>query len=208
MRRLQNQKQGVIESSHSSSNDSDDEGDDESEEIASDSFVDDDGDGHVELPQQFSNNALQTPHFKFKVTFHYVLLLVMRGAQVLPLRGADADYFVPPLRFWRRRMADFRDSRVRGQIWKPSLVRKLDTRPSFVAKRLEFPVDSCAACNRRGRISTFVITLEGDAYNRENYEPLTDNESRPKELNMGERTGSLQYTHERELLQASHRSVS
>lgn len=106
--------------------------------IAEDSdFIEDDG-GEVPdnlLPHQFSLNSAQTPEFKFKVVFHYLLYLVMKGSKVLPLRGEIADYFEPHLRDVRRRMQGLRDGSVRSQIWKIAFVRNLDKYPKFTVSR-------------------------------------------------------------------------
>lgn len=88
------------------------------------------------LPFEFSMNSAQSTEFKFKVVFHYFVLLVIKGPKVLPLKDQLADYFLPNLADLRRRMQGYRDARVRSQIWRTEFVQSLKKFPSFSVSRL------------------------------------------------------------------------
>lgn len=135
LRKLRDQRLGIVASS------SDDESESESDStsgtsdsLASQEFIVEDG-GVVQeglLPHQFSLNSAQTPEFKFKVVFHYFVLLVMKGPTVLPLRGENASYMLPQLEDQRRKMNDFKEGRVRSQIWRVELVDGLKSYPNYI----------------------------------------------------------------------------
>lgn len=55
----------------------------------------------------------------------------MNGTKVLPLKGDNAEYFLPQLKDLRRRMDGFKDGRVRSQIWPMRLVKALEKYPDF-----------------------------------------------------------------------------
>ena len=150
LRRLKNQRLGIVtstteedddhgdsasdsDSGSSSDSDSDSDSDSGSESGEGDFIEDDSGLGKtVVLPHQFSLDSAQTPEFKFKVVFHYLVMLNVRGPGVLPLRGDAKDYFQPPLEHLRRMIAGHRDARVRSQIWRSDFVKALQTYPNFV----------------------------------------------------------------------------
>lgn len=104
------------------------------DEFTSDSdFIEDDG-GVVPddlLPHQFSLNSTQSPEYKFKVVFHYLLLLVMGGPKTLPLKGELKEYLMPNVHDLRRRLGGLRDGSVRSQIWRTDFVRALEKYPQF-----------------------------------------------------------------------------
>jgi hypothetical protein len=146
LRKLKAKKSGIIEvdtDEESEEHDEDDEDDDTSDSAhdsrkggrphSENSFIEDDG-GVVPddaLPAQFSVNNNQTPEYNFKVVFHYFLLLVIEGSDVLPLKGENQTYFIPQLEVLRRKMRDFRDSRVRSQIWPRNYVNALQAFPRY-----------------------------------------------------------------------------
>ena len=138
IRKLKNKRLGIVESSTDSEDDEEEEEEEDKddssvESVAEDDFIIDDG-GRVAdgvLPHEFSLNASQTPEFKFKVVFHYLSLLVVKGSKILPLKGEDADYFLPNLNDLRRRIVGYRDARARSQIWHPNLVNALKTYPNL-----------------------------------------------------------------------------
>jgi hypothetical protein len=135
IRKLKNQRLGIVESSSPESESSSkaiftsDSAPDTDEE----NWIVEDGGvvGEGLLPHQFSFNSIQTPEFKFKVVFHYFLLLVIKGPGVLPLKGDTAEYLLPQLRDLRRRLEGFKNSRVRSQIWRTDFVRALEAFPVF-----------------------------------------------------------------------------
>lgn len=136
IRKLKNQRLGIVESwsseSESSSeatytSDSAPDTDEEENWIVEDGGVV----GEGLLPHEFSFNSIQTPEFKFKVVFHYFLLLVIKGPGILPLKGDTAEYLLPQLRDLRRRLEGFKNSRVRSQIWRTDFVRALEAFPVF-----------------------------------------------------------------------------
>lgn len=99
----------------------------------SDDFIEDDGGvvpDHL-MPHQFSLNSTQSPEYKYKVVFHYLLLLVMGGPKTLPLKGELKEYLMPNLRDLRRRLGGLKDGSVRSQIWRTDFVRALDRYPQF-----------------------------------------------------------------------------
>lgn len=118
----------------SGDNDDDDREEDVAEEDISNFIVDDGSQSLAEdlLPPEFSRNALQSTEYKFRVVFHYFLLLAMKGAEhVLPLDKKTREYFGPPLADLRRRMQDYRNNRVRSQVWNRELVQVLEKYPIF-----------------------------------------------------------------------------
>lgn len=140
LRKANNKRKGIVEDTTSEEeSESEDEGEVEDavqggevdEEDDDDFISDDDDDGPVQLPHEFSNNSIQTPEFKYKVVFHYLLYLVMKGSKALPLRGENAEYFEPHLRDVRRRVTGLRDAGVRSQIWSTVFVRALEKYPIF-----------------------------------------------------------------------------
>jgi hypothetical protein len=120
---------------------SEEEDQDEASESASAwEYVRDDDDGFISeddgefderlMPSEFSLGYAQSPEYKFKVMFQYLLLLVMHGPEVLPLRGTSKEYLAPvgELRAYVR---GIRNLRVRSQIWRADFVKALETYPSF-----------------------------------------------------------------------------
>ena len=168
--------------------------------VVSDSsdFIEDDGDDApaVELPPEFSNDAIQTPEFRFKICFHYMLILVMEGPEVLGPSGGMSEYFTHHLLYFRRMVKGYRDSRVRSQIWKPRLVRPLERYTGFVVcpnlllshlpARMEsdtqrfytgVPNVGCHACNRSKPPAWYRVALIGDAYDLQTHDTVfTDSE--------------------------------
>ena len=144
LRKLKAQKLGIVEESTESASFSDGRriqqtNDDDSvrptdqSSVETDDFIVDDG-GEVQeglLPHRFSLNSAQTPEFKFKVVFHYFVLLVVEGKDVLPLTGDTAEYLSPQLEDLRRKMQGFKNCRVRSQIWRAEFVKAIETYPNF-----------------------------------------------------------------------------
>ncbi|RXK38739.1 hypothetical protein M231_04049 [Tremella mesenterica] len=187
MRHLRARRLGLEESSSSSesstSDDSEEDDDDDESESDEEDFIIDDG-GHVPddlLPHQFSLNSAQTPEFKLKVVFQYFVLLAVKGPKILPLKGDAAGYLLPQLEDQRRKMTGYREGRVRSQIWPSRLVKALERYPVYRAIRLDHPTEHCDACNRSNYKSVIQINLDGDDYDRNNYEPLdSDSDSDSK----------------------------
>ena len=136
LRKLKSKRLGVEEVSSSDDSEpdkqtahSEDSTDDDSEE----DFIEEDGGqaGDVVLPHQFSLDSAQSPEFKFKVVFHYLVMLNVHGPGLLPLRGDKRDYYQPHLEYLRRMMTGYRDARVRSQIWRSDFVKALQTYPDF-----------------------------------------------------------------------------
>ncbi|KAK8845524.1 hypothetical protein IAR55_006239 [Kwoniella newhampshirensis] len=181
IRKLKNQRLGIVESS-SESSDSGASGKTYTSDSAPHSIgssgsgefiVEDDGKaGQVQLPHMFSLDSAQTPEFKFKVVFHYLVLLVVKGPSILPLKGANADYFMPQLQDLRRRMEGYNNFRVRSQVWRSNLVAALQKYPNFEVEELDFPEPGCDACHMGGRLSKFRVSLTGYPYDRDRHEPL------------------------------------
>lgn len=143
LRKLKEKRQGIIGSDTDTDEDNSDEDEDEDEETSDsapdsmeENFIEED-DGVVAegmLPHEFSLNSAQTPEWKFKVVFHYFVLLVVEGTDILPLKGPMKEYMVPQLEDLRRKNDDFRDQRVRSQIWPHSLVNALKAYPEIYVR--------------------------------------------------------------------------
>lgn len=139
LRKLKEKRQGIVGSDTDSQDDESEDGDedDETSDSAPDSieedFIEEDGGVVADgvLPHEFSLNSAQTPEWKFKVVFHYFVLLVVEGVDILPLKGSMKEYMVPQLEDLRRKIEDFRDQRVRSQIWPHSLVNALKAYPEI-----------------------------------------------------------------------------
>lgn len=189
LRKLRAKKAGLPEPDTESDSDSDSD-DDEDEESDSDSapdsrsedFIEDDGGVVADgvLPHEFSLSSAQTPEWKFKVVFHYFVLIVVNGTGVLPLTGENKQYMIPQLEDLRRKMEGFREQRVRSQIWSHELVKGLKKFPRYEIASLEYPEEHCVACNRRNFASTFRVHLAGEEYDRNTYEPLSVIKARQK----------------------------
>ncbi|KAK4688873.1 hypothetical protein P7C73_g1224, partial [Tremellales sp. Uapishka_1] len=185
LRKLKEKKAGIVadtteedsEANTVKSYTSDSAADSLASEPGSEDFIEDDG-GHVQdglLPHEFSRGAAQTPEFKFKVVFQYLLLLVIKGPKILPLKGEDAEYLVPYLRDQQRKMEGIRNGSVRGQIWRPELVRALETFPRLEMEELEEVEDGCDICHMK-RSSRLRAHLGGRTYDPKTHE-LYDSDS-------------------------------
>ncbi|WWD22477.1 hypothetical protein CI109_106970 [Kwoniella shandongensis] len=185
IRKLKNQRLGIAESSSEASS-SEASGKTYTSDsaphsiVSSDSenfIVEDDGQQEqVRLPHMFSLDSAQTPEFKFKVVFHYLVLLVMKGPSILPLTGEEAEYFQPQLLDLRRRMEGYNNFRVRSQVWRGNFVAALQKYPEFEVEELNDPEQGCDACHMGGRLSKFRVTLNGYPYDRDTHEPLDTSE--------------------------------
>ncbi|KAE8543195.1 hypothetical protein D1P53_000683 [Cryptococcus gattii VGV] len=171
-----------------SSGDNDDDDNAQEEDVAEEedisNFIVDDGSQSLAeglLPPEFSRNALQTTEYKFQVVFHYFLLLAMKGAEhVLPLDKKTREYFGPPLADLRRRMQDYRNNRVRSQVWSRELVQVLEKYPLF---RTEYTGAEmgCDACKISGRVGTITVTIGGGPYDKETFQTLPDTDDEGKD---------------------------
>ncbi|BEJ15226.1 hypothetical protein CspHIS471_0409930 [Cutaneotrichosporon sp. HIS471] len=162
--------------------------DDEEEESEGPSgaweYVRDDDDGFISeddgfderlMPSEFSLGYAQSQEYKFKVMFQYLLLLVIHGPDVLPLRGAQKEYMAPvgELRSYIR---GIRNLRVRSQIWRPEFVKALETYPKFLVSSRAEIARYCHACNRRNQHCWQSVYLTGTQYDPESHEEVDDNE--------------------------------
>ncbi|CAK9780196.1 hypothetical protein CC85DRAFT_283380 [Cutaneotrichosporon oleaginosum] len=147
-------------------------------------YVQDDDDGFISeddgfderlMPSEFSLGYAQSQEYKFKIMFQYLLLLVIHGPEVLPLRGPQKEYMAPvgELRAYAR---SIRDLRVRSQIWRANLVHALDTYPYFSDMGLPEMSHYCHACNRRNQHCWRTVYLSGKRYNPQSHEDIEDGE--------------------------------
>ncbi|BEI91993.1 uncharacterized protein CcaverHIS019_0408130 [Cutaneotrichosporon cavernicola] len=158
--------------------------DDEEEESEGPSgaweYVRDDDDGFISeddgfderlMPSEFSLGYAQSQEYKFKVMFQYLLLLVIHGPDVLPLRGAQKEYMAPvgELRSYIR---GIRNLRVRSQIWRPEFVKALETYPKFLVSSRAEIARYCHACNRRNQHCWQSVYLTGTQYDPESHDEV------------------------------------
>ncbi|WVQ62601.1 uncharacterized protein L199_000747 [Kwoniella botswanensis] len=179
IRKLKNRRLGIVESTTEDDSDSDESLPTPTDARNSGRYSDDDfivaDDSmavQVQLPHEFSVDSAQTPEFKFKVVFHYLVMLVMRGKKAFPLSSESSDYFVPQLAHFRDRMTGYRQLRVRSQIWRSNFVKALERYPIFDVEELLYAEPGCDACHMGGRMSRFRVTLDGEPYNKETHQPL------------------------------------
>ncbi|WWC85883.1 uncharacterized protein L201_000750 [Kwoniella dendrophila CBS 6074] len=194
IRKLKNKRLGIIDTS-SEEEEEEEEGsssEEESDNTGSEddsrprgynqeSFIVSDDEEKVQLPHEFSVDSAQTPEFKFKVVFHYLVLLVMKGKKAFPLSTESSNYFKPQLLHFRDRMTGYRQLRVRSQIWRSNFVKALEKYPIFDIEELLYAQPGCDACHMGGRMSKFRITLDGEQYDKETHQPLnSSSESEPE----------------------------
>ncbi|WWC66782.1 uncharacterized protein I206_100687 [Kwoniella pini CBS 10737] len=187
IRKLKNKRLGIVESSTEEDNsssmesdptDSDDETATDDDSNVEDIIVPDDSTViRAQLPHEFSSNSAQTPEFKFKVVFHYLVMIVMKGKRAFPLSSEAANYFKPQLNQFRNRMESYRDLRVASQIWRMNFKRALKKYPLFDVEELLHAEPGCDACHMGGRMSKFRVNLDGDQYNPETHQPLDSSSS-------------------------------
>ncbi|WVQ93743.1 hypothetical protein IAU59_000820 [Kwoniella sp. CBS 9459] len=178
LRKMKAQRMGQTISS--SESEADTEGDEYTSDSAisvdnEDSFIVPDDNinaAHVQLPHYFSIDSAQTPEFKFKVVFHYLVLLVTKRQKAFPLSRDSSEYFKPQLHYWRDRMVGFKNFRVRSQIWHSNFVKAMEKYPGFEVEELPHAVSGCDACHMSGRRSKFKVRLDGTPYNKETHEEL------------------------------------
>lgn len=153
----------------------------EREDELDDFLVSDDGEMPEELPEEFSHKREST-EYKFKVVFQYLLLLAIKGPDVLPLSKSDADYFGRQLRDVRNLMKGFRDS-LSSTLWKPEFRKALETYPVWQEANLTEREEYCDGCNRRNQRCYRTAWLRGQPYDRESHEVLegSDNEDADSE---------------------------
>jgi hypothetical protein len=174
--------------------DEDEEGEEGVEEdddgASNDSFISkDDEDTPFELPEEFALKR-ESPEFKFKVVFQYLVMLVVAGPGVLPLRGENAEYFGRQLRDMRQLVRGLRDS-MAGTLWRPDFRKALETYPEWMQGDLDDIATYCDACNRRGQHCHNNAWLRGKPYDTETHvEEVEDSDdeddSDPRDLgNMG-----------------------
>jgi hypothetical protein len=124
--------QGLSQDVHGSSSE-DSESDSSSPSASSDSrnFIASDDDipnRRATVPEEFSLKR-ETPEQKFKVVFHYLVVLIIRGARnFLPLQGEDNVYFGRQLYNVRKTMRGLRDS-MAGALWRPDFRDAIETYP-------------------------------------------------------------------------------
>ncbi|ORX34763.1 hypothetical protein BD324DRAFT_132546 [Kockovaella imperatae] len=137
-------------------------------------FIVDDGEELEEglMPPEFSMDSTQTPEYKFKVVFHWLLLLVMDRQAALHLRPDTINYFMPRVDDLRRKMDGYRESRVRGQIWHAELVRNLQKYPVFHVDFLDMKELGCDVCHVSTKYSPYLASLEGQPYDPKTHEDL------------------------------------
>jgi len=157
----------------------DDDDEDESSDdgkAGSDNFIvsDDDLSGDIALPEEFSLKR-ESPEYKFKVVFQYLVLLVVKGARILPLKGEDDAYFGRQLRDVRKLMRGLRDS-MAGSVWRPEFREALETYPIWKEAKLDEMETFCDACNRRNQRCFKYAWLRGSPYDKQTHEDKRDSD--------------------------------
>lgn len=118
----------------------------------------------------------ETPEYKFKVVFQYLLVLVMQGAgALLPLRGKNDQYYGRPLRNVRDQMNGVKNS-ISSVLWRPEFVKALKKYPQWKQVRLAKEEDRCEACNRSKQACQHEAWLRGSPYHPEKHEDVYDQE--------------------------------
>jgi hypothetical protein len=158
----------------------DDEGDDDEgdDSDASANFIasdDDISDGGVVLPEEFSLKR-ESPEYKFKVVFQYLVLLVVKGPDILPLKGSEDAYFGRQIHDVRKMMRGLRDS-MAGSLWRAEFRKALETYPLWKQANLDEVESYCDACNRRNQKCYQCAWLRGRPYDPETHEDLGDSSS-------------------------------
>lgn len=171
----ENNDDKAVEYISSGSEEGEDDSAEENGDELDDFLVSDDGEMAEELPEEFSHKREST-EYKFKVVFQYLLLLAIKGPDILPLNKSNADYFGRQLRDVRNLMKGFRDS-VASTLWRPEFRKALDTYPVWKQADLTEREEYCDGCNRRNQHCFRVAWLRGRPYDRESHEVLDDDSS-------------------------------
>lgn len=137
LRKLKNKRLN-LPSSESESEDSEEEEEEDHQSLpdslddSSSGFITEDGEEVNEslMPAEFSLGYAQSKEYKFKVMFQYLLLVVMHGPGVLPLKGKQKEYMQPVAEL-REYIKGIRNLRVRSQIWRAEFVRAMEMYPEF-----------------------------------------------------------------------------
>jgi hypothetical protein len=132
------------------------------------------GRDHREL-DMFTFNR-ETPEYKFKVVFQYLLVMVIQGPDaLLPLRGRNDQYYGRSLRNVRDLMSGVK-SIIASVLWKPEFVKALKKYPQFKQARLDEEEDHCKACNRSKQACHNEAWLRGSPYHAERHTNVYDQE--------------------------------
>lgn len=115
-----------------------------------------------------------------------MLLLVIAGPECLPLNRANEEYFIPRLKYMRRKLSGIQTSVVQSQIWRPDFVKAMQSGLSKTKLTSAFPhlhsnymdelYDGCDACHMSGRMSRFEVILDGRRYDDVTFEELSDDD--------------------------------
>lgn len=208
LRRLKESRGGNAAEYVSSGSEKEDDWAYEREDGLDDFLVSDDGEMLEELPEEFSHKREST-EYKFKVVFQYLLLLAIKGPDILPLSKSNADYFGRQLRDVRNLMKGFRDS-VSSTLWKPEFRKALETYPVWKQADLTEREGYCDGCNRRNQQCHNTAWLRGQPYDRESHETLDesddeDDDSDPRVLgNMGELRFQVELTTGKKCIRRAH----
>ncbi|CAK9779548.1 hypothetical protein CC85DRAFT_304085 [Cutaneotrichosporon oleaginosum] len=118
----------------------------------------------------------ETPEYKFKVVFQYLLVLAIKGPNaILPLRGSNAEYYGRSLRNVREQMSGVKSS-ITSVLWRPEFLKALKKYPQWKQARLDKEEDHCEACNRSKQACQHEAWLRGSPYHPEKHEDEFDRE--------------------------------
>ncbi|BEI85982.1 hypothetical protein CcaverHIS002_0602690 [Cutaneotrichosporon cavernicola] len=130
------------------------------------------GRDHVDL-EAFTFKR-ETPEYKFKVVFRYLLVLVIQGpGALLPLNGKNDQYYGRFLRNLRDQMSGIKSS-ISSVLWRSEFVKVLKKYPQWRQARLEEEEDHCEACNRSKQACRHEAWLRGSPYHPEKHEDVYD----------------------------------
>ncbi|BEJ16819.1 hypothetical protein CspHIS471_0602200 [Cutaneotrichosporon sp. HIS471] len=156
--------------------------DDLSDFIASDDDIDGApaprgrGRGHDHVDLEAFTFKRETPEYKFKVVFQYLLVLVMQGpGALLPLSGKNDQYYGRSLRNVRDQMSGIKSSNS-SVLWRPEFVKVLKKYPQWRQAPLQEEEDRCEACNRSKQACRHEAWLRGSPYHPEKHEDVYDHE--------------------------------
>ncbi|KAF8311638.1 hypothetical protein DL93DRAFT_2083143, partial [Clavulina sp. PMI_390] len=159
-------------------------------------FIVEDTETDIALPLEFSMKSHSDLSHHFKIICQlFVHIAVSKSKQRAKLvkRLHKDEYFHVPLSVMRRKLLAMRDSMVASSVWKPEFRGALDRHPIHNDIFMAYSVPICDACRISGRVATIAMHLDGEAYDRDTFEPIRkdddsdsdDEEPSPRSFSLG-----------------------